>query len=156
IMESEHYLSKTVAGAPLRRPWWFFDVDQQGEGLADVGTHLVDLVPWVLFPDQPVTPEEVSVLRASRLPTTISRADFQKVTGEADFPAALSPYVLSAQLLYYCNTVVNYVVRGVHVWLNVSWGFEAPPGTGDRHLARFQGTHAAVEVRQGADELYKP
>ena len=53
-MESVHYLLKMVAGAPLRRPAWFFDVGQQGEGLSDVGTHLVDLVPWVLFPDQAI------------------------------------------------------------------------------------------------------
>src|SRR5262249_39308428 len=32
-MESKHYLSKTVAGVPLRRPGWFFDVAEQGEGL---------------------------------------------------------------------------------------------------------------------------
>src|SRR5262249_49160706 len=43
FMESMHYLSKLVAGVPLRRPAWFFDVEQQGEGLTDVGTHLVDL-----------------------------------------------------------------------------------------------------------------
>jgi predicted dehydrogenase len=156
FMESEHFLCKSVAGTPLRRPWWFFDVDQQGEGLSDVGTHLVDLVPWILFPEKPVSPEDVSIKRASRLPTTLSRDDFRKVTGEPDFPAELAPHVQSAQLLYSCNTVISYAVRGVHVWLNVSWGFETPPGTGDRHLARFRGTRATVEVRQGADELFRP
>ena len=74
VMESEHYLYKTVAGSPLRRPWWFFDVDQQGEGLSDVGTHLVDLVPWMLFPEQARRPEETSIQRASRVPTILSRA----------------------------------------------------------------------------------
>ena len=39
---SVHNIMKTVAGVPLRRPAWFFDVDEYGEGLADVGTHLVD------------------------------------------------------------------------------------------------------------------
>ena len=61
FMESEHYLSKPVAGVPLRRPAWFFDVEQQGEGLSDVGTHLVDLVPWVLFPGQAVGVEEIAL-----------------------------------------------------------------------------------------------
>jgi hypothetical protein len=51
---------------------------------------------------------------------------------------------------------VSYVVRGVHVWLNVSWGFETPPGTGDRHLARFSGTRASIEVRQGPAENFRP
>jgi predicted dehydrogenase len=156
FMESEHFLSKTVAGQPLRRPAWFFDVEQQGEGLSDVGTHLVDLVPWILFPGQPIGLDEVAVLRASRIPTTLSRADFQKVTGEPDFPDYLAGNIVSAQLLYFCNNVVSYVVRGVHVWLNVSWGFEAPPGTGDRHLARFNGTRAAIEVRQGPAENFRP
>jgi hypothetical protein len=40
--------------------------------------------------------------------------------------------------------------------MNVSWGFEAPPGAGDRHLARFRGTRATVEVRQGAEEWFRP
>ena len=43
---------KTVAGVPLRRPVWFFDIDEYGEGLADVGTHVVDLVQWTVAPDQ--------------------------------------------------------------------------------------------------------
>ena len=42
-MTSVHYILKTVSGTPLRRPVWFFDPRDQGEALADVGTHLVDL-----------------------------------------------------------------------------------------------------------------
>jgi len=53
-MESVHHLLKMVAGMPNRRPAWFFDVDQQGEAVPDVGTHLVDMVQWELFPDQPI------------------------------------------------------------------------------------------------------
>jgi Putative oxidoreductase C terminal domain len=49
---SIHHLMKVVAGTPLRRPPWFFDIDEYGEGLADVGTHVVDLVQWTAFPDQ--------------------------------------------------------------------------------------------------------
>jgi predicted dehydrogenase len=156
FMESEHYLCKTVAGSPLQRPPWFFDVEQQGEGLGDVGTHLVDLVPWLLFPAQPVGPDDVRLVRAGRVPTTLSRADFRKVTGETDFPSFLAGSVLSSHLLYYGNTTVSYAVRGVHVWLNVAWSFEAGPGQGDRHLARFRGTRSYIEVRQGAAECYRP
>ena len=43
-MESVHNLMKVVAGAPNIRPTWFFDTDEQGEGLNDIGTHLADLV----------------------------------------------------------------------------------------------------------------
>src|SRR5262249_33558297 len=90
------------------------------------------------------------------LPTSLSRDEFRKVTGEPDFPAPLASRVQSAQLLHYCNTVVSYAVRGVHVWMNVSWAYEAPQGGGDRHLARFRGTRSAVEVRQGEEELFRP
>src|SRR4051812_40363459 len=41
-MESVHYFVKEVAGKPLIRPAWFFDVRQEGEAIQDVGTHLVD------------------------------------------------------------------------------------------------------------------
>ena len=49
---SVHHFSKIVSGAPLKRPQWFFDVRQQGEGIVDVTTHLVDLVQWEAFPEQ--------------------------------------------------------------------------------------------------------
>jgi predicted dehydrogenase len=156
LLESEHFLSKTAAGAPLRRPAWFFDVEQTGEGLSDVGTHLVDLVPWVLFPGQAVRPEEVRLLKASRVPTVLGRSEFRKVTGADEYPAELGPYVVSGQLVYYGNTTLSYTLRGVHVWMNVSWGIEAAPGVGDRHLARFRGTRAQVEVRQGPAERFRP
>jgi predicted dehydrogenase len=51
ILESLHYLLKEVSGAVNLRPPWFFDIAEQGEGLCDVGTHLVDMVTWVLFPE---------------------------------------------------------------------------------------------------------
>src|SRR5262249_113588 len=66
-MESVHYLKKVVAGAPNIRPAWFFDTAEQGEGLNDVGTHLVDLVHWTLFPDQPIDYKaDIRVLSAQR------------------------------------------------------------------------------------------
>ena len=74
FMESVHHVMKTVAGVPNLRPAWFFDTTQQGEGLADVGTHLVDLVPWILFPDQAIDYErDVRVLSGRRWPTALSR-----------------------------------------------------------------------------------
>src|SRR5688572_15927369 len=70
-VESVHYLFKTVAGSPLLRPAWFFDVNQQGEGLPDVGTHLVDIVQWILFPEQPINRRDSKVLAAKRWPTVM-------------------------------------------------------------------------------------
>jgi len=81
-MESVHQLLKLVAGLPLRRPAWFFDTRQQGEGLTDVGTHLVDLAQWILFPEQSIDyRSDVRVFAAKRWPTVLTKPDFQRVTG---------------------------------------------------------------------------
>ena len=86
-MESVHHLMKVVAGAPNIRPPWFFDTDEQGEGLNDIGTHLVDLVQWTLFPDQAIDYRaDIRVLAAQRWPTWIPEADFRRVTSEPRFP----------------------------------------------------------------------
>jgi predicted dehydrogenase len=50
-MTSVHHLMKLVSGLPNPRPPWYFDVGQQGDALADIGTHLVDRVHGTLFPD---------------------------------------------------------------------------------------------------------
>src|SRR5262245_25796607 len=102
FMESVHYLLKLVAGVPNRRPAWFFDIQQQGEGLTDVGTHLVDLVPWILFPDQPIDyRQDIRILAGKRWPTRMTCDDFRQVTGEAAFPEFLSPQVSQDQLNYF-------------------------------------------------------
>jgi len=50
--ESVHHFYKYVSGAVLTRPAWFFDVSQEGEGIVDVTTHLVDLIQWECFPEK--------------------------------------------------------------------------------------------------------
>jgi predicted dehydrogenase len=155
-MESVHHLMKMVAGAPNLRPTWFFDREQQGEGVNDIGTHLVDLVPWTLWPGQGVDPKkEIQILSAQRWPTLINRANFQRVTGEKDFPADLKKDVKNDTLEYFCNTLVTYTVRGVHTKLNIIWDWEAPAGT-DTHFAFYRGSKARVEVRQGKAEAHRP
>ena len=153
-MESVHHLMKVVSGAPNIRPAWFFDTDEQGEGLNDIGTHLVDLVQWTLFPNQPVDYRaDVKVLSAYRWPTMIPEAEFKRVTASDGFPASLASRVKGGQLEYFCNTYVTYTVKGVHTALNVPWDWEAPAGAGDTHYAVVQGVTrknrgAAVEGRQ--------
>jgi predicted dehydrogenase len=155
-MESVHHLMKMVSGAPNIRPVWFFDTDEQGEGLNDIGTHLVDLVQWTLFPDQAIDFRwDVSVLSAYRWPTMIPEADFRRVTGTSGFPAGFAPRVRDGALEYFCNTYVTYTVKGVHAALNVPWDWEAPQGAGDTHYARYRGTRATVEVRQSKDDSYR-
>ena len=48
--ESVHHYFKYVSGSPLIRPTWYYDVEQEGNGLVDVTTHLVDLIQWECFP----------------------------------------------------------------------------------------------------------
>jgi predicted dehydrogenase len=155
-MESVHYLKKMVAGAPNIRPPWFFDTAEQGEGFNDIGTHLVDLVQWTLFPGQAIdASSDIRVLSAQRWPTWISEADFRSVTNEGRFPQSLSASVKDGKLEYYCNTLVSYALRGIHTKLNVIWDWE-PPGAGDTHFASYRGTRARIEVRQTRADRYLP
>jgi predicted dehydrogenase len=145
-MESVHHILKLVAGVPNLRPVWFFDVEQQGEALADVGTHLVDLAQWTLFPNQAIDYcRDIEMLSASRWPTKMDTAQFRQVTGQP-----------GPDLDYYCNTRVSYALRGVHTRLDVLWNWEAPPGAGDTHYAVYRGSKSRIEVRQGKEENYHP
>ena len=154
--KSVHHLMKVVAGVPLRRLAWFFDVAETGEGLADVGTHVVDLVQWTAFPDEVDYRTDVHVLGGRHWPTVISQADFQRVTGERQFPRFLAGRIKDDKLEYYCNNSVHYTVRGVHVKLDILWNWQAPEGSGDTYEAAFRGTKARVEIRQAKAEGYIP
>jgi len=157
FMESVHYLRKQVAGVPLRRPPWFFDIHEQGEALSDVGTHLVDLAMWIVFPEQAIDhAKDIQLLSARRWPTELTRGQFTDVTGESDFPAFLADAVQGGRLPYFCNNFVAYTLRGMHVQLNVLWDYQADAGGGDTHLAVVRGTQARVEVRQGREENFRP
>jgi len=156
-LESLHYLLKEVGGVPNLRPPWFFDVAEQGEGLTDVGTHLADLVAWILFPDQPIHYRtDIEVLRGQHWPTRLTLSDFQRLTGEKAFPAAVRDRVKDGRLDYFCNNWVDYRLRGVHVRLQATWEFAAPPGQKDTERAVFRGSRSRIEVRQGAEEQYRP
>jgi predicted dehydrogenase len=145
-MESVHHILKLVAGVPNLRPVWFFEIAEQGEALADVGTHLVDLVQWTLFPEIAIDyRSEIRMLAASRWPTTITAEQFRQVTG-----------VAGDGLDYYCNTSVTYTLRGIHTKLDVLWRWEAAEGTGDTHYAVYRGSKSRIEVRQGKEENYRP
>ncbi len=155
--KSIHHVMKVVAGVPLRRPAWFFDIVEYGEGLADVGTHVVDLVQWTLFPDQAIDyRQDIQVLEGLRWPLTLSKEQFHKVTGEAEFPAALADHVHDAEFDYYCNNAVHYTLRGVHVNMDILWNWKAPSGLGDVYEAAFRGTRSNIEIRQGAAEKFVP
>jgi len=154
---SIHHIMKTVADVPLRRPAWFFDVEDYGEGLADVGTHAVDLIQWTMLPDHVLDyRKDIRMISGRHEAVRISQAQFAQVTGLTEFPVFLEKHIRAGALDYFCNNSIAYTLRGVHVKLDVLWKWEAPPGTGDVYEAAFQGTRARVELRQGAAEKYVP
>ena len=156
--ESVHCFSKRVSGVQLVRPAWFFDVAQQGEGLVDITTHLVDLVQWACFPAVQLDyRKDVRVLRAKRSATLLSADQFGQVTGLAEFPGFLRKDVgPDGKLAAYANGRIDYTLRGVHARVSVRWDFEAPPGAGDAHYSLMRGTRASLVIRQGAAEGFTP
>jgi predicted dehydrogenase len=157
VLKSVHCLKKSVAGTPLRRPPWFFDIAVEGEGLTDVGTHLVDLAMWMLFPGKLIRPvHDLHIYQAGRWPLFLSKGEFQSVTGESDFPSYLCGHVHEGKLAYYCNTALRFALCGIAVDLTITWDFEAGPAGGDSHLAIFRGSQATIEVRQGEEQDYRP
>ena len=158
VMESVHYFLKEVAGKPLRRPAWFFDVRQEGEAIPDVGTHLMDLAQWECFPDQALDwQQDIKVERAQRWPTSIDLPQFQRLTGCSTFPAFLAKDVdASGRLEVFANGEVEYRLRNIHVKLTALWKFEPPPGGQDTHYSVLRGTRATLIIRQGPEEHHKP
>lgn len=155
--ESVHHFFKEVAGKPLIRPPWFFDVKQQGEGIVDVTTHLVDLIQWECLPNQALYYREAQVLYAKRWTTAITPEQFQRATKFTEFPDYLKPSLGKDGAIHiYSNGAFNYTLRGVHAKVSVEWRFEAPPGTGDTHYSMMRGTKAALVIRQGKEQNYKP
>jgi len=153
---SVHNFSKVVAGAQLKRPQWFFDPEQQGAGIVDVMTHLVDLVQWEAFPEVTLKPADAKVLKARRWATSLTLDQFGRVTGAKEFPAFLGAYVKDGVLQAPANGEFTYTLKGVHAKVSVTWEFEAPPGAGDTHFSVMRGTKASLTIKQGAEQGYKP
>ena len=153
---SVHHFSKIVSGSPLLRPAWFFDVQQQGEGIVDVTTHLVDLVQWECFPDQILNPTDVSVVDARRWPTFITKQEFKGVTGFDEFPDYLQKDVEDGKLNVFSNGEMVYQIKGVFAKVSVEWKYQAPPGGGDTHYSVMHGTKCDLIIKQGAEEKFLP
>ena len=158
VKESVHHFAKLVSGTPVVRPAWFFDTAQQGEGLVDITTHLVDLVQWACFPDTAQDGDrDVAVLGARRWPTVVAPADFGRVTGLPAIPPFLRKDVADdGRLHVYANGEIDYTLRGVHAKVRVLWNFEAPAGGGDTHYSLLRGTRANLVIRQGAAQCWQP
>jgi predicted dehydrogenase len=146
---SVHHFSKIVSGSPLLRPAWFFDVEQQGEGIVDVTTHLVDLVQWECFPDQILNQSDITMETAKRWPTLISQEEFK-------FPDYLQKDVKDGKLNVFSNGEMIYQIKGIFAKVSVEWKYQAPPGGGDTHYSVMHGTKCDLIIKQGAEEKFMP
>jgi predicted dehydrogenase len=153
---SVHHFSKIVSGSPLLRPSWYFDVKQQGEGIVDVTTHLVDLVQWECFPEQILNPADIAMRSAKRWPTVISKEEFKGVTGIDDFPDFLQKDVKDGKLNVFANGEMIYQIKGIYAKVSVEWKYQAPEGGGDTHYSVMHGTKCDLVIKQGAEEKFMP
>ena len=156
IKESVHHFFKYVSGQPLVRPAWFFDVNEEGEGIVDVTTHLVDLVQWELFPDEIINRADIEMVHAKRWPTILTLEEFKRVTGLETYPDYLKKDLDGDKLKVYCNGEMLYKIKGKYAKVSVIWNYEAPEGTGDTHYSIMRGTKSDLIIKQGAEENYKP
>lgn len=156
--ESVHHFYKYVSGSVLTRPTWFMDVAQQGEGMVDVTTHLVDLIQWECFPEQVIDyQKDIEIMNAKRWTTDMTLSQFKTITKTDGFPAFLKKDLANdTTLKIYANAEINYQLKGVHAKASVIWAYKAPEGGGDTHYSIMRGTKANLIIRQGAEQGYKP
>lgn len=154
--ESVHHFSKMVSGNPLKRPAWFFDTKQQGEGIVDVNTHLVDLIQWEAFPEVILSKTDVEIVSGKRWTTDLTPEMFKKVTALDQYPEFLQKDVVDGVLKVYSNGEIVYKLKDIYAKASVIWNFEAPAGAGDTHYSIMRGTNCNLVIKQGAEQGYKP
>jgi predicted dehydrogenase len=155
--ESVHHFYKEVSGAPLQRPAWFYDVEQEGEGIVDVTTHLVDLVQWEAFPGQLIDyKKDIRINKARRWNTAVSLPEFTASTAATAFPDYLKKYVdANGSLQVSCNGEINYTLKGTYAKVSVIWNYKAEPGGGDTHFSIMRGTLSNLVIRQGKEQKFQ-
>jgi predicted dehydrogenase len=156
--ESVHHFYKYVSGSVLTRPAWFMDVDQQGNGIVDVSTHLVDLVQWECFPEQILDyTQDVEITSARRWYTDMTLSEFKTITKTDGFPDYLTKDIVNDTILrVYSNGEINFKLRGVNAKVSVIWAYRSPGDGGDTHYSIMRGTKSNLIIRQGPEQQYKP
>lgn len=148
-MESVHHFFKNVSGKPLIRPAWYYDTAQQGEGIADVTTHLIDLVQWQCFPDEAIHYlSDVKVTKATHWPTIITLPEFNQSTQMDSFPPYLDKYLKNNVLEVLANGTLNFTIKGVHIGMKVIWNYAPPTNGGDTFTSIKKGTKATLKTVQ--------
>jgi predicted dehydrogenase len=147
-MESVHHLEKRVDGAPLRRPWWFFDVRVQGSGVVDIPTHLVDRAQWL-------ADGGLELVSVRAWPTRVPLESFRRITGEPAFPAELVACVDGDALEYRCNAELVYRIGNVTAKAGARWELSTPPGGGDTSVLVARGSRSDVRLEQSPRTGYR-
>jgi predicted dehydrogenase len=155
--ESVHHFYKYVSGNVLTRPAWFFDVEQEGEGIVDVTTHLVDLIQWECFPNQIIDyKKDIELVAAKRWSTDLTLDQFYAITKLQSLPSYLNKDLNNNVLKVFSNGEINYRLKGIHAKVSVKWAYQAPEGTGDTHYSIMRGSKANLVIEQGVEQGYKP
>lgn len=156
-VESVHHFYKNVSGNPLIRPAWYYDVEQQGEGIVDVTTHLIDIVNWQCFPDVALDyTKDVTLQSATHWTTDLTLQQFSLSTQLNHFPEYLNKYVYGDFLKVYANGEIRYRIKGVNITMKVVWNYEAPKGSGDTYSSVITGSKATCMILQNKEQAFVP
>ena len=147
VMESSvHHFYRGGVGT---RPAWYFDVLQQGEGIVDVTTHLIDLTFWKSFPDEIVDYlTDVKVFSAKHWPVKLTVRQFSQATSLPAIPSLLEKYVKDSILSVYANGSITYRVKGIYTTVKVEWRPETPPEGNDLRNAYAEGSRSTILIQQ--------
>lgn len=148
-LDSVHHLEKLVDGAPLRRPWWFFDVRVQGNGAVDIPTHLVDQTQWLVEDSAGAPGGPLELLSARAWATRVPVEAFCRITAEPGVPAELASIRRGDALDYLANAELGYRIGNVVARTSARWELRAPAGGGDTYRAVVHGTRADLVLEQG-------
>lgn len=155
---SVHNFYKFVSGNVLTRPSWYFDDQQQGAGIVDVTTHLVDLIQWGCFPEKIINyKKDIQILDAKEWKTPLTTEEFKTVTKSIEIPAFLQPSIdPEGNVQVNSNGEFTFTINGIHAKVAVTWNYKAPDGAGDTHYSLMRGSKASLIIKQGKEENYKP
>jgi predicted dehydrogenase len=156
-MQSEHNFYKYISGNIVVRPAWFMDASQQGDGITDVTTHLVDLVQWECFPGQSLDyNKDITIDSAKRWPTVMTNSQFKTITKLDNIPSYLDKNKQGDSTInVWSNGEIHYQVKGVHAKVYVRWDYQTPGGS-DTHYSMLRGTRSNLVIRQKAEQQYQP
>ena len=147
IMESSvHHFYR---GGKGNRPSWFFDVTEQGEGIVDVTTHLIDLTMWKSLPGEIIDyTKDVKVISAEHWPVSLTQKEFSAATSKSEIPESLRTVMKDSVLEVYSNGVINYQIKGINAGVKVEWRAATPKDGNDLRSAYAEGTKATLSITQ--------